>query len=219
MDLITGMVIRYLPRWIDASLVTIGLTAGAIVFGSLLGLLAAVAKVSRTPVFNQLAQFYTWAFRGTPLLVQIFIWYYGLPQFGIRLTREVAGVMALSINAGAYITEIIRAGIESIDKGQMEAARSLGMPYRLAMRRIILPQAYKRLLPPMANEFIALLKDSSLVSVTGMVDLMRTAQQINSQTFKAMDAFIAAALFYLFMTTVFGFVAGRLERRAGAYEG
>lgn len=221
MELVTGMLLKYLPRWISGSIMTIELTAAAIVFGSILGLLAAVAKVSRAPVFSQAANFYTWAFRGTPLLVQVLIWYNGLTQFGIFLPKIVAAILALSFNAGAYITEIVRAGIQSIDKGQMEAARSLGMSSRLAMRRIILPQAYKRLLPPMSNEFIALLKDSSLVSVIGMLqpELMRTAQHINAQTYKAMDAFLVAAIFYLVMTSCFGVLANWLERKVGVYEG
>lgn len=209
---------RFFMQFVQGAILTIELTAASIILGSLLGLLFAIFKVAKTPVLKDVAWFYTWAIRGTPLLVQILIWYFGLPSIGIQIPKWTAAIIALSINAGAYITEICRAGIESIDRGQMEAARSLGMSYRLAMRRIILPQAYKRLLPPMSNEFIAMLKDSSLVAVIGMEELLRKAQIINSQTYQAMKAFIAAAIFYLILTSLFTVLAHYLERKVGAYE-
>lgn len=216
-DFFSDYVLKYLPRFLSGSVLTIQLTAGAIVFGSILGVIFAIAKVARIPGLHQVASLYTWIFRGTPLLVQILIWYNGLPTMGIYLKPWMAAVIALSMNAGAYITEIVRAGIESIDRGQMEAARSLGMSYTQAMRRIILPQTYKRLLPPMANEFIAMLKDSSLVATIGMVELLRTAQLINAQTYKAMEGFMAAAIFYLIMTSLFTLLANYLERKVGVY--
>ncbi len=217
-EFFTDYVLKYLPRYLTGSLLTIELTAASIFFGSILGVIFAVIKVARVPGLRHFASFYTWVFRGTPLLVQLLIWYNGLADLGIRLKPGTAAVLGLSINAGAYITEIVRAGIESIDRGQMEAARSLGMSYSQAMRRVILPQTYKRLLPPMSNEFIAMLKDSSLVSSIAMVDLMRTAQLINASTYQAMRGFVAAAIFYLIMTSLFTVLAGYLERKVGVYE-
>mgnify|MGYP000601525525 CR=1 FL=1 len=163
---------------------TIELTFIAIIFGLIIGLVVALAKISGKHFLIKLAAFYTWIIRGTPLLLQLYFIYYGLPQIGINFTPFAAASIGLSICAGAYIAEIIRAGIQSIDKGQMEAARSLGMTYLQAMRRIIIPQAYRRMIPPLGNEFIALLKDSSLVSTIAMVDLMRTANQMYATTFR-----------------------------------
>lgn len=217
-EFFTVYLIKYLPRFLTGTGLTIQLTAASIVFGSVLGLLFAIIKVARVPGLRHVASLYTWVFRGTPLLVQILLWNSGLWEVGLKVQPGIAAVIALSTNAGAYITEIVRAGIESIDRGQMEAARSLGMSYSQAMRRVILPQTYKRLLPPMSNEFIAMLKDSSLVSAISMVELMRTAQLINSSTYKAMEGFFAAAIFYLIMTSVFTVLANYLERKVGVYE-
>lgn len=213
----------YLPYYLIGSVVTIELTVVAVVAGTFLGLFAALAKISAgqnilTAGLKRLAGLYTWAIRGTPLLVQIYLVHFGLNQFDITLTRFQSGAIALSVNAGAYITEIIRAGILSIDKGQMEAARALGMSYAQAMRRVILPQAYRRLTPPLINEFVALLKDSSLVSVIGLVELMRTARIYSSSTFRPFDAFFLAALIYLLLTTVFTTIGSYVEKRLEVYE-
>lgn len=197
---------------------TIALTIMAVFFGTILGLIAALSKISRNKVLNGLASFYTWVIRGTPLLLQLWLVYYGLPQIGITLTPFVAATVSMSICGGAYIAEILRAGIQSIDKGQMEAARSLGMTYLQAMRRIILPQAYRRLIPPMGNEIIALMKDSSLVSTVALVELLRTARQIDSATLRSLEIYIAAGLFYLAMTTVLTVVFDRAEQKLAVYE-
>lgn len=152
------------------------------------------------------------------MLLQLFAIYYGGPSIGINLPPFVAAVLGMSLNSAAYVAEIIRAGIQSIDKGQMEASRALGMTYGQAMKRVILPQAYRRLVPPMGNEFIALLKDSSLVSSIAMVDLMRTAQQMYANSFKPIEVFTLAGIYYLLMTTVFTLIFGRMERRYSVYE-
>lgn len=206
-------IIKSLPYMLKGALMTVELTVLAILFGTILGLIAALFKLSENKILFYIANLYTYVIRGTPLLLQLYFVYYGLPQFGITLAPFPAAVISMSICAGAYIAEIIRAGIESIDKGQMEAARSLGMTYLQAMKRIIIPQAYKRMLPPMGNEFIALLKSSSLVSTIAMVELLRTARQIEAATFKTIEIYFAAGCIYLIMTSLFTYIFNRLERR------
>lgn len=208
---------KYLGLLLQGTVTTVELTTLSVLGGVVLGLLAALGRLSRAPYFRLPAQFYVWVIRGTPLLVQIFLFHFGLPQLipGFRPVPFVSAITALSINSGAYIAEIIRAGILSIDKGQMEAAKSLGMTYSQAMRRVILPQTYRRLLPPLGNEFIALLKDSSLVSTIAMTDLMRHGQQIYSTTFRPFDTLLTVAILYLFLTTIISVIVERLERRLG----
>ncbi|HHY93142.1 MAG TPA: amino acid ABC transporter permease [Firmicutes bacterium] len=210
--------LKYMPILAGGALMTIELTAVATFFGSILGVVAALARISQNRVLAGLAYLYTWAIRGTPLLLQLFFIYYGLPQVGIRLDPFPAAVIGMSVCSGAYIAEIVRAGIQSIDKGQMEAARSLGMTYFQAMRYVILPQAYRRLIPPMGNEIIALTKDSSLVSTLAMVELLRTAKQIDAATLRSMEAYIAAGLYYLAITTGLTVLFDRFEKRLAAYE-
>lgn len=204
---------KYLPLLLKGALVTLELTALGVLFGLVLGVIAALGRLSHFWLFNIPAQLYTWIIRGTPLLVQILIIYVGLPAVGITLPPFPAAVIALSINSGAYITEIIRAGIQSIDVGQMEASLTLGMTYGKAMRRIIFPQAYRRLLPPLVNEFVALLKDSSLVSVISMEELLRRGQEIYTANYQQMQTLILVGILYLIMTSVFVLVANRLEKR------
>jgi polar amino acid transport system permease protein len=159
------------------------------------------------------SQFYVWFFRATPLLVQIFMIYFGLPQFGIHLSPFLAGVIAMSINAGAYYAEIVRAGIQSVHYGQMEAARSLGMSYRLAMRRIILPQAIKVIIPPFGNESIILIKDTSLLSTITIMEITLTAQRLISSTWKPFELYLIAAVYYAVITTILNYVLNRYEAR------
>ncbi|MGE5652994.1 MAG: amino acid ABC transporter permease [Bacillota bacterium] len=208
-----SFIISKAPVLAKGAIITVEITAVTVVAGSVLGLILALARFSLWRPVQSLASFYTWAFRGTPLLMQLFFIYYGLPQFGLKLAPFPSAVIGLSLNAAAYIAEIIRAAIKSIDIGQMEAARSLGMTRGQSMRLIILPQAYRRLLPPMANEFIALLKDSSLVSTIQMVDLMRTAKLVESSTFRPFEIYFLAGLCYLFLTSFFSVAFGYLEKR------
>ena len=152
--------------------------------------------------------------RGTPLLVQIFLVYFALPNIiGSRVDPFVAAISACSINSGAYVAEIFRAGIQSIDKGQMEAGRSLGMTWAQTMRYIIMPQAFKRIIPPLGNEFIAMLKDSSLVSVIGFEELTRRGQLIIARTYASFEIWMAVAIIYLIMTFAVARFTGYLERR------
>jgi His/Glu/Gln/Arg/opine family amino acid ABC transporter permease subunit len=207
---------QYLPYFAQGALLTVEVTVGGLLLGIILGVAAALMNISTVLPLKMVGKFYTWMIRGTPLFVQIMIIYAGLPQVGIQLTAFVSGVIALGVNSGAYIAEIIRAGILSIDVGQMEAASSLGMSYGLAMRRIIFPQAYRRLLPPLVNEFVALLKDSSLVSAMALTELMRVGQDISASTLLPLQTYVMAALFYLAMTTIIVFFSSRLERRLEA---
>ena len=203
---------------------TIYISIVAQVLGILLGLVAALARMSRFLPFRLLSGTYVLIFRGTPVLVQIFFFYFalGLPNvihLGVfNLTAEVAaGILALSINEGAYMREIIRAGIDSIDKGQMEAAKSLGMGSGLAMRRIILPQAARVIIPPLGNEFNNMMKTTSLVYTIGVYELFADAEQGYSNTFHT-EYFVAVAFWYLVLTTIWSFIQASIERRLAASE-
>lgn len=200
------------------AIMTIELTVLSIIIGTILGLILALMKISNNFIISRLSGLYIYIMRGTPLLLQLFAIYYGLPSLGIKLNPFPAAVIGMSLNSAAYVAEIIRGGIQSIDKGQMEASKALGMTYFQAMKRVILPQAYRRLIPPMGNEFIALLKDSSLVSTIAMVDLMRTALQMYSNSFKPVEVFTLAGLYYLLLTSVFTLIFGKMERRYSIYE-
>ena len=214
------VIIKYFPVLLKASVVTIELTAIAVTIGLVFGLVAALFRISKIKLLNYIGSFYVWLFRGTPLLLQIFFIYYGLPKIipALTLPAFLAGAIALIINSGAYTAEIIRAAILSIDRGQYEAAKALGMTYLQTMRYVIVPQTYKRLIPPIGNEFIALLKDSSLVSTIGMVELMRAAQLKASATGRDAEIYIAALVIYLALTTVFSTIFHWLEKRLGKYE-
>ena len=212
------IIISRLPILLNATVKTIELTVLAIFFGTLIGLFVALIKISQNKLLVLIGTMYTWIFRGMPLLVQLFIIYFGLPSVGIEFTAHQAAVIGLSLCGGAYIAEIIRAGIQSIDKGQMEAAYSLGMSWRQAMFRVIIPQSFKRLIPPMGNEFITLLKDTSLVAVISMVELLRAAQTQASATFKPFEMYITAGMIYLILTTVFTLAFRRIEEKLALSE-
>ncbi|WP_195962744.1 amino acid ABC transporter permease [Clostridium tyrobutyricum] len=206
-----------LPILLKGSVMTVELTVITIILGSILGILLALLRLSNNLVLKYVSNFYTWIFRGTPLLLQLFFFYYGLPFIGIELTPFTAAVIGLALNCGAYMVEIIRGGIQSIDQGQFEAAKALGFSYTQTMKRIILPQTFKVIIPPVGNEFISILKDTSLVSTIAMVELMRSAQQIYATSFDPISVFLTAAVFYLIMTTVFTTVFGIIERRLSVY--
>lgn len=208
---------NFFPVLLKGSLITVELTFISMILGSILGLLITFTKISKNNVLKAIGSFYTWFFRGTPLLMQLFVIYYGLPQIGIKLEPFTAAVIGLTLNISAYIAEVIRGAIESIDKCQWEAAATEGMNYWQTVFIIILPQSYKRMIPSMTNEFIALIKDTSLVSTIAMVDLMRTAQQMVSTTFKPLEIFFIAAILYLTMTTVFTTVFKYVEAKV-SYE-
>ena len=211
-------IIKALPAFARGAGVTLELTLVAILCGIVLGLFLALGRLSKNSATNGFARFYIWFFRGTPLLVQIMFIYYALPMFTpISVNDMTSAFVALGLNSGAYLAEIIRAAIQSIDKGQMEAAKALGMSYSQAMRRIIIPQSYRRLIPPVGNEFIALLKDSSLVSCISITELMRTTT-VRSNATGSPIYYIPCIAFYLLMTTLFSFIFGRLEKKYSVYE-
>jgi polar amino acid transport system permease protein len=212
-------IISVLPQFVAASGLTLSLTVIAIFIGLILGLLLALGRISRNPVLNKVSFAYIWFFRGTPLLLQISFIYYQLPTLppGITLSSFNAGFIALGLNSGAYLAEIIRAAIQSIDKGQLEASKALGMSYGLAMRKVIIPQSYRRLIPPVGNEFIALLKDSSLVSIISLTELMRLTTTMSNSMGSAVY-YIPCAIFYLLLTTLFTVIFGRLEKKYSVYE-
>ncbi len=206
----------HLPMLVEGALLTVKLTTVAVFFGIIIGTFTGMARLSRHVATRKFAGFYVDFIRGTPLLVQIFLVYMGVPQIvqflgGLILRRPdflfvipapVAAMIALSVNSGAYVAEIVRAGIQSIDKGQTEAALSLGLTNGQKMRHIILPQAFRRIIPPLGNEFIAMLKDSSLVSVIALEELVRRGQMVITRTFRPFEIWITVALLYLAMTLV-----------------
>ena len=212
-------IINAIPALLKGSVLTIELTVVAVIFGMLLGLFLALGRISKNKVIDRLCWVYIWLFRGTPLLMQIVFIYYALPMIYSPLTlpQFPSALLALSLNSGAYLAEIIRAAIQSIDKGQMEAAKAVGMSYGQAMKRIFVPQSYRRLIPPVGNEFIMLLKDSALVSTIGMTELMRTTTQISNATGSAL-IYIPSAVLYLAMTSIFTLVFDRLEKKYSVYE-
>lgn len=216
-DLFEGDTVGYVFSWHMGPLLTglwttMWISAISSVFGLLIGLIAGLMKISKNYTVSTLAAIYVEVIRGTPLLVQIFIAYF---FFGtvFNLDRNVAGIGALALFAGAYVAEIIRAGIQSIPKGQMEAARSLGMSMPQAMLDIILPQAFKRILPPLSGQFISLIKDSSLVSVIAITDLTKSGREIITSTFATFEIWLVVAAMYLIVTSVLSQFVFYLERR------
>jgi polar amino acid transport system permease protein len=193
---------------------TLWISAVSIICASILALLSALGRLSGVPPLVALSSFYVSLIRGTPLYLQIFFFFLALPQLGIKMPPAMAGVLALSLNYGAYMSEIFRAGISSVGRGQREAAVALGMTGGQMMRRIILPQALRLVLPPTGNEFIAMLKDSALVSATGFVqEIMWRANKVGRANFKGLEALLIAALWYWLMTIIFSFIQANIERR------
>jgi polar amino acid transport system permease protein len=210
----SDLVINSFPLLLLGAGVTIKITALSVAVGVVIGLFVGVARISSFRLLRFLAAVYVDFFRGTPLLVQIFLVYFALPVVtGQRIDPYVAAIGACGVNSGAYVAEIFRAGIQSVDAGQMEAGRSLGMTWMQTMRYIIIPQAFKRVIPPLGNEFIALLKDSSLVSVIGFEELTRRGQLIIAKTYGSLEIWLAVAIIYLVMTLSISRFVAYLERR------
>lgn len=203
-----------LPILLIGAGVTIEITAFSVAVGFIIGLFVGIARICRIKILRLLAAVYADCIRGTPLLVQIFLIYFALPMItGQRVEPFIAAVAACGINSGAYVSEIFRAGIQSIDVGQMEAGRSLGLTWWQTMRYIILPQAFKNILPPLGNEFIAMLKDSSLVSVIGFEELTRRGQLIIAQTYGSFEIWMTVAILYLIVTLAISRFVAWLEKR------
>ncbi len=194
---------------------TLYVSAISIMIASVIAIIGAVAKLSNNGFAFAIASFYTSFFRGLPLLMQVYLIYLGLPQLGFVIGAIPAGVLALSLCYGAYMTEIFRAGIQSIDRGQWEASRSIGFGFSVTMRKIILPQALPVIIPPTGNQFIAMLKDSSLVSVIGVWELMFLARTLGQKTFQHMEMLITAALIYWMLSICLELIQSRIERHYG----
>ena len=209
-------IIGIIPILLKASLKTLELTVFSVACGSFLGIFAALMKLQKNKIIYAIGYMYTWIFRGTPLILQIFFIYYGLPSFGIELNSLQGALIALSLNSGAYMAEIIRGGILSVDKGQFEASKALGFTYSQTMRKIILPQTVRIIIPSVGNEFITMLKDTALVSVIAMSELMRTAQTMYAAKF-SIEPFVVASIIYLLLTSVFTTVFSTMEKRLSKY--
>ncbi|MFZ5645144.1 MAG: amino acid ABC transporter permease [Bacillota bacterium] len=226
------VVISSFPVLLMGAILTLEITIISVALGCLIGLVVGLSRLSKARLLRLAGTAYVDFFRGTPLLVQIFIIYFGLPQLlrdgqtylmatfnmpqilnQYTLPVFLAAVIACSLNSGAYIAEIFRAGVQSIERGQVEAARSLGMTSSQAMRYVILPQAFKRVIPPLGNEFIAMLKDTSLLSVIGLGELTRQGQLIVGKTYVAFPVWLTVAFMYLTMTVVFSRFVDYTERR------
>ena len=196
-----------LPQLLAGALVTVEITAASLLLGCAMGLLVGIGRLNpKRRVIYALCTAYVAAIRGTPLLVQLFILFFGLPQFGILLPAFVCGVIGLGIYSGAYVSEVVRGAIQSIDKGQMEAARSIGMSSGLAMRTVVLPQAVVRMIPPLGNEFIALIKNSALVSLLTIHDLMHEGQKNISVSYRSLEVYLAIAVVYFILTGITGYL-------------
>jgi len=196
----------------------------SIIFGIILGVIIALFKISRSKFLNGLSWFYVWVFRGTPMLMQLFVFYYAMPLFTadvlgvtLRIPALTAAFIAFSLNSAAYLSEIFRGAIQSIDKGQMEAAKALGMSYYQAMFKIIIPQSYRRLIPPLGNELITLVKDTSLVASISLFDLLRTVQVMNNSSGEWIY-FIYAGALYLLFTSIIQVSFDKLEKKYSVYE-
>jgi polar amino acid transport system permease protein len=196
--------------FILAAFLTLKLTITSLLIGCIIGLIIAFFRISANKWLNKVATFYIGLIRGTPLIVQIAILYFGIASV-VTLSQFWAGALALAIHNGAYIAEIFRGSIQSIDRGQMEAARSLGMSYPLAMRRVILPQAFKFSIPPLGNQFIIGLKDSSLVAYVGMADLWGSGLSEAASNYRQLETYIVVGFYYLALVMIFSYLLKRLE--------
>jgi His/Glu/Gln/Arg/opine family amino acid ABC transporter permease subunit len=213
MDFELSLFVQSLPALAKGAVITAELTVISILIGALIGTIVGVGRLSGRPVLEWLLAGYVTLMRGVPLLVTLLFLYYGLPSVGMRLDAFTVAIIALSITSGAYIGEIVRAGIQSIDPGQMRAARSLGMSWAGAMRRIILPQAMRRVLPPLTNEALTLLKNTSLVSTIALADLLRAGLEVMTWQANTFSPFAGVALFYLLLTLPLVWLNTRLEQR------
>lgn len=208
-----NIIIHYFPFLVTGALLTLKISILSLILGLIFGLVAALCKLASNPLLRWPAMFYIWLIRSTPLLVQLFIIYFGFPQMGIDLGPFFSGVLGLALNVGAYNAETIRGGIISVPRGQTEGARSLGMSSALAMRRIILPQALRIIIPPLGNNFVILIKDTSLVSTITLVELTLTAQRLIGSTYKPFEMYVMAAVLYAVLTSAASLLLTWVERK------
>lgn len=214
-----GILIDAFPKILIPGLtVTIPLTVISFSLAMLLALAAALVQFAEVKVLKQLARFYIWVFRGTPLLVQLFVVFYGLPDLGIRMDPFPAAVLVFSLNEGAYCAETVRAALEAVPAGQLEAGYCAGMSYIQTMRRIILPQAMRTAFPPLSNSLIAMVKDTSLAANITVVEMFRATEQINARVYEPLALYIEAGLIYLLFSTVLTWLQAQGEQKLSAYE-
>lgn len=214
MHLDFSLMLDSIPFLLSGAVLTVQITAVSVFVGTIIGLVLGLFRSSESKILIAVSTVYIEFIRGTPLLVQLFLIHFGTPQlFDISMEAYWSAVIAMSINSGAYVAEIVRGGIQSIDAGQSEAGRSLGLSYIQTMAYIVMPQAFRRVLPALGNEFIALLKDSSLVSVITLEELTRKGQLIIGRSYKPFEIWIMIALFYLIMTMTLSRVVAYWERR------
>lgn len=199
--------------------VTIPLTAISFTFAMAIAVAAAMAQFARVPVVTQLCRFYIWIFRGTPLLVQLFVVFYGMPRVGVTIDPFPAAVLVFSLNEGAYCAEIVRAALEAVPAGQMEAGLCAGMSYLQTMRRVILPQAMRTAFPSLSNSLIAMVKDTSLAANITVVEMFRATEQINARVYEPLALYIEVGLIYLLFSTALTWLQRWGEKKLGAYEG
>lgn len=210
--------VEHFPDFLKAAGLTVEITLLTFGIGLVLGTILAFMRISKSRVLQVFATGYIELFRGTPLMVQLYFIYFGLPDMGLKFNQFQAAVIAISLNEAAYIAELVRGAIQSIDKGQMEAARSLGMSYSQAMRRVIVPQSFRRLLPPLVNEIVALTKNTSLVSVLGLAELTLMGKRLQNTLAIVWPTWFWVALFYMVMSLICTRVAARLEAKLEAME-
>ena len=210
----------YMDLFLKGALLTLALSLVTVLLGSLIGFLTTLLRRSRFKVLNAIAKVYVQVIRGTPILIQLMLIRYGLPEIGINIpnlfgidAKIIACIIALAINSGAYVCEIFRSGLNSVDKGQTEAARSLGLTSKQAMKLVILPQAIKTILPALGNEYITMIKESSIISYFGVFDLTYTQTIVKSLTYRTFEPLIVIAIFYFVLTTMLTTVLGYFERR------
>ena len=207
-------VVPSIPYILKGIGITVQIVLGATIIGLFLGILLALCKIGKITVLRLFADFYTSIFRGTPLVLQLLIIFYAFPQmFEINIEPMPAAIIAFGLNSGAYISEIIRGGINAVDKGQMEASLALGIPYGKMMKDIILPQAMKNILPALMNEFITLNKESAIVTVIGALDIMRRAYIVAGDTYRYLESLMIAGVIYYIMTLILTFLGKMLEKR------
>lgn len=200
---------------IEGALVTLGLTVFSMVFGLMLGFVIALMRMSKSRIISGPAYFYVWIMRGTPLLVQLIIIYTGLPQLGIKFTVVESTLIGLTLNEAAYLSEIVRAGIAAVSRGQVNAARAIGMTPFQVMRYVVAPQAFRIIIPPLGNSVNGVLKTTSIASIISMEELLRRTQVLIQERFLVLELFVVAAIYYLIMTTAWEFIQRRIERRFG----
>ncbi|MDR0447204.1 MAG: amino acid ABC transporter permease [Treponema sp.] len=219
-------IISWIPPLLSGARITIGLTVTSVSAGVILSIFLALGKISRQFFINKFCSGYIFFFRGTPLLMQLYFIYYALPMMSPifiipiqnqELNRFAYAFIAYSLNVAAYSAEIVRAAIQSIDKGQFEASRALGLSYAQTMRLVIIPQSIRRLIPPVGNEFIMILKDTSLVSMIALIDITKATRSIEGSTRSAL-VYIPAMILYLIITWIFSFIFHRLEKKYSVYE-